>query len=927
MALLSKFFKSKWQHANPDVRRQAIVELKNDEQRITFINAESVAELRELAVAQVQSEQELEKLLSHNQDNVRETARKTWLARLLGSQQALSDIQDNQTLIRIASLTDDQQQRLDAVSRITDQNERLQLAMSNPVAKVRLAAAEGIDDADKLQQLMTHAQGKDKAVYRLCKDRLNAGKAEREAQQALQARIATLLANAEQLNRLGYNPEFNGRYQVISKEWQTLIEQASPEQQSALQQQLQQAQATLTQHAEEEARQAEQQQAAAQAQSQQSELLNTLATLLHDTAQNGAGDTSDSNHSSDSEALHQQIVTLEANWRDANQAHKASAAENRQFENQLQQLFAMQTALSHFAEKQSELNEWLAKPLATDLRGLTNTRKQAQQWQKQLHWPQAPNTSQEQNSEQPGWVKQIQNKLDQANAALDDMAKQQKSRLQTIDEQLSKLEQALVEGHAKEASKLNHQVQQNLRQVDNKVSQEQQRKAKSLNAQLNEMRDWQGYAITPKKEALCDAMEALIDADISADVLADKIHELQEEWKALGSAQPDRELWQRFQAAGDKAFEPCREYFAQLAEKRQQFVAARQALTAELISYEQQLDWQSADWKVVQKTLDAARGAFRSYSPVDRAAHKDTQKAFQDACDAIYAHLKEEYDRNLAAKAELVTQAEALVEQEDLSAAIDQVKSLQQQWKTVGVTPRNPDQKLWKQFRSACDAVFSRLDSEKAQRKAQINDAVTQAENLVAQAQGLADSEHSDAAAINDAQNQLSELRQQFSAIELPRSAHQRLVKQLQGIDNALQNQQQTIKHAKERARWNGLIDRLQAIATKDNDAFAAAADLPAGYNAALFEQALKGELTQSEANTDAQAIVISLEVLADIESPAADKARRMELQVQKLAQGLGQGPGKDAERQQLVEQWLGVINNTSAELNTRFIEALKASL
>ncbi|WP_419813468.1 DUF349 domain-containing protein [Bacterioplanoides sp.] len=918
MALLSKFFKPKWQHANPDVRRQAITDLKTDEQRITFIQAESVAELRQLAVAQVQSEQELEKLLSHNHQDVRDTARQTWLERLLNGQQSLSAIHDNQTLIRIASLTNDQQQRLEAVSRITDQNERLQLAMNNPVAKVRLAAAEGINDSDKLQQLMAYAQGKDKAVYRLCKDRLNASKAERDAQQALQTRIQTLLANAEQLNRLGYNPEFNGRYQVISKEWQTLSEQASSELQTAMQQQLDQAQATLTQHAEEEARQAQQQQAAQQAQSQQAGLLQTLETLLADTLATRPD-------AEGIQQLHQQIETLEANWRDANQAHKASAEENRQFENQLQQLFAIQTALSHFAEKQDELNEWLAKPLATDLRGLTNTQKQAQQWQKQLHWP----LKAQDNVQQPGWVSQIQEKLDQANAALDEMAKQQKSRLQTIDEQLAKLEQALAEGHAKDASKLNQQVQQNLRQVDNKVSQDQQRKAKSLNAQLNEMRDWQGYAITPKKEALCTAMEALVDADISADVLADKIHELQEEWKTLGSAQPDRDLWQRFQAAGDKAFEPCREYFAQLAEKRQQFVAARQALTAELISYEQQLDWQSADWKVVQKTLDAAREAFRSYSPVDRAAHKDTQKAFQDACDAIYAHLKQEYDRNLAAKAELVTQAEALVEQEDLSAAIDRVKSLQQEWKNIGVTPRNPDQKLWKQFRTACDGVFSRLDSEKAQRKAQINDAVTQAESLVAQAQALADNTYTDAAAVNEAQNQLAELRQQFSAIELPRSAHQRLVKQLQGIDNALQSQQQTIKQAKERARWNGLIDRLQAIATQDNDAFAAAAELPAGYNATLFEQALKGELTQPDNtnNNDAQAIVISLEVLADIESPEADKGRRMELQVQKLAQGLGQGLGKDAERQQLVEQWLEVVNTADAALNTRFIEALKASL
>ena len=905
MALLSKLFKPKWQHQNPDVRRQAIADLRSDDQLLTFIHAEPLAELRDIAVRLIRSHAELEKLLGHSQPDVRESARQHWLGQLLNGHTSLEQIHDNPTLIRIASLTDDQQQRLEAVGRISDQDERLQLAMHNPVAKVRLAAAEGISDNDKLQQLLHHAQGKDKAVYRLCKDRLNASKAEREAQQATLARINALLANAEQLNRLGYNPEFNGRHQVISKEWQSLEQQASGEQQAAMQQQLQQAQATLSQHADEEARQAAAAQQAQQAKQQQAALLQQLQTLLDDSGNTDNAASDERQHT---------IEQLEHDWRTAAQAHKASSDDNRRFENQLQQLLSIHTSLSHYQENQQALHDWLDQPLPGDMRGLSQLRNQAQQWQKHYHWPAAISA--------PAWLAAIATRQQQASDALEELAKQQKSRLKTIDEQLQKLEQALTDGHAKDASKLQHQLQQNLRQVDNKVAQEQQRKAKALAAQLSEMRDWQGFAITPKKEALIAAMEALIGANIDAAALADQIHTLQEEWKALGSAQPDHDLWQRFQAAGDKAFEPCRDYFAQLAEQRQQFVAARQALTAELISYEQQLDWDNADWKVVQKTLDAARDAFRQYSPVERAAHKETQKAFQAACDAIYAHLQAEYGRNLDAKGELVQQAESLIELDDLSAAIDRVKTLQQQWQQIGVTPRNPDQKLWKQFRSACDAIFARLDTEKAQRKAVINDAVEHAEGLVSAAEQLTSNALDNAAAITQAQTALAELKQQFSDIELPRSAHQRLVKKLQAVDNSLNDQRRQLQQAAEKARWNGLIDRLNAIAANDSDAFDAAAELPAGYPAALFEQALTGQLTST---ADAQDVVINLEVLADVESPDSDKARRMELQVQKLAQGLGQGLSKDAERQQLVEQWLQA--QRSEALHSRFIAALKASL
>ncbi|MDO6749877.1 DUF349 domain-containing protein, partial [Gilvimarinus sp. 1_MG-2023] len=77
-------------------------------------------------------------------------------------------------------------------------------------------------------------------------------------------------------------------------------------------------------------------------------------------------------------------------------------------------------------------------------------------------------------------------------------------------------------------------------------------------------------------------MEALIDADISPDVLADKIQVLQDEWKTLNSSQPDKALWDRFQAAGDKAFEPCRAWFADVARQREVNVERRNQLIEEL---------------------------------------------------------------------------------------------------------------------------------------------------------------------------------------------------------------------------------------------------------------------------------------------------------------------------------------------------------
>ena len=49
------------------------------------------------------------------------------------------------------------------------------------------------------------------------------------------------------------------------------------------------------------------------------------------------------------------------------------------------------------------------------------------------------------------------------------------------------------------------------------------------------------------------------------------------------------------------------------------------------------------------------------------------------------------------------------------------------------------------------------------------------------------------------------------------------------------------------------------------------------------------------------------MEILADTDSPANDQSKRMELQVQRLAQGMGKGLNKEEERAHLVKKWLTV--------------------
>jgi hypothetical protein len=904
MSLFKKFLKPKWQHANPDVRRQALAEMAA-EQLTNFIDTEPEAELRKAAVIRIRDEALLESLLGHNHQDVRDAAREHWLTLLLPASANINSITHSATLVRIAGLTRDQQLRLDAIARISDQHERLSIARDHPVAKVRLAAAEGIDQRALLQQLLEFAQAKDKAVYRLCKERLAAAKANQEAIAAREQQISHVLDQAAYLNRVSYGPDFNGRLQVLQRQQQELDDSLTTSQRQALAAELVKAALILEQHDAEEQRLAEQQQRRTEALAAQQQLITELDDAL--TAAPAA--------SADPEQLKQQLLTLDERWRATQAEQKAAADVQRQFENTMQQALALQATLEQVNAKQAELAQWLEKDLPADMRGLQQVIQGGKKWQAQLKWPT--------HLEQPEWLAALSGKRQLAEAQLANLENQQTARTDALQRQLDTLEQHIDDGHLKDASKLYGQVHQSLRQIDSKAAHAFQNRIKSLAARLNEMRDWQGFVTTPKKEALCESMEALVDADISPDVLADKIQVLQDEWKTLNSSQPDKELWDRFQAAGDKAFEPCRAWFANVARQRETNVELRNQLIDELRHYEAHLDWDNADWKVVQKTLETAREVFRSYSPVDRAAHKDTQERFRDICDAVYSHLKAEYDRNLAAKSALVEDAAALAEADDLVDVVDRVKELQQQWKEIGITPRAPDQKYWRQFRSQCDAVFARLDEQRTERKAELNSRVTEAEALINQAAELPVS----ALPAADALEQLSQYEQQFAAIELPRSAHQRLRKQLTDVSAQLDDRRTAQSQAAERQRWQGLLDRLQALADHNETLWHEAEQLPSAYPLAAFEQRwqMDQETSVSVDTEAARDLCIRMEVIGGLESPADDQGRRMQLQVQRLAQAMGQSIGHTDERRTLVLEWLETP--ASASQQQRFIQALKASL
>src|SRR6185312_8323981 len=173
-----------------------------------------------------------------------------------------------------------------------------------------------------------------------------------------------------------------------------------------------------------------------------------------------------------------------------------------------------------------------------------------------------------------------------------------------------------------------------------------------------------------------EEMESLVGATLDPPVLAERIKSLQDEWRTLskGAGENLEADWQRFHDAAQKAYEPCREYFADQSRRRQENLERRVALLERLTAFEAGHNWEQPDWRTVMTALRESKQQWRQHSPVERAAGKSVQERFDALTQSLQERLDAEFERNVKAKRTLIERAQRLVGSEDSRKAIEDVK-------------------------------------------------------------------------------------------------------------------------------------------------------------------------------------------------------------------------------------------------------------
>ena len=195
------------------------------------------------------------------------------------------------------------------------------------------------------------------------------------------------------------------------------------------------------------------------------------------------------------------------------------------------------------------------------------------------------------------------------------------------------------------------------------------------------------------------------------------------------------EIWNRFSAATKIIHDRRQDYFKNIDKVYEQNLIVKEEIITKINEVSAGKYNVHNQWQNKIKEIEKLREAFFSAGKVPLKVNEQTWAKFKQAVrefnankNAFYKSLKKEQQDNLTKKMELIALAESLKDNDEWAVATPKMKKVQADWKKVGHVPKKISDKVWKQFKNACNHYFDRLHAQKNAASADENEALEKKE-------------------------------------------------------------------------------------------------------------------------------------------------------------------------------------------------------
>ena len=227
-----------------------------------------------------------------------------------------------------------------------------------------------------------------------------------------------------------------------------------------------------------------------------------------------------------------------------------------------------------------------------------------------------------------------------------------------------------------------------------------------------------------QKQKIISRVEALVnETDITKSFR--ELQDLHRIWKEdIGPVSKEHRdaIWNKFSELTKKIhdkrevlFESQRANEQQNLEVKKEIIAKIEVLGTEKVNSHSQ-------WLVQIQKVEALRNEFFAAGKVPSEVNEETWASFKTAVrnfnsfkNSFYKDIKKDQNDNLNKKMALVAKAKELQESTDFAATTPIMKQIQEEWKQIGHVPKKYSDKIWKEFKDACNHYFDKLKEHKSE--------------------------------------------------------------------------------------------------------------------------------------------------------------------------------------------------------------------
>ena len=228
-----------------------------------------------------------------------------------------------------------------------------------------------------------------------------------------------------------------------------------------------------------------------------------------------------------------------------------------------------------------------------------------------------------------------------------------------------------------------------------------------------------------QKTAICEEIEAMnLDEFTSYQMwnnATQKVLEMQARWKEIGFApqKMNLKIFERFRFACDEFFRCKSEFFKSVKSTLAENLEKKRALCEQAEALKE-----SEEWKETADKLTKLQKEWKEIGPVTQKYSDALWKRFVSACDEFFERRNKATSsqrsieqENLKSKREVIAKIKAIDETLPEDEQIKSVNALTAEWNSIGFVPFKEKDKLYKEYKSAINAVYERLHVNANARK------------------------------------------------------------------------------------------------------------------------------------------------------------------------------------------------------------------